>query len=279
VGETFEKNLGGKTDNKIPYSFFFLIFLSFVGCKKETVEVPEERSPVNTELISSIPGKPDSIHGYLYAGYWFQRLPKSSTQTLTTYAVFGDPARNLCANFNHFEDSPLPKPDKNQGNISSSGVTFNTVPLTASYQLYYYLKNTGYYLFDNKAVWASKGNTTFLPLNQNITKGFPKIVDTLITQELKISNGFTVHTNKYFGGCDSACVTIKSSYFTQPFLQKSVVANSSVYFAPEELNFLRADSSARLTLGAFNYSYIILNDKRYLFELSNKMESRLLITP
>lgn len=262
-----------------------LVFLTF--CKKdkktETPSSPSEPAPATTEMASGFPMSKTSVNGYFYACY-------EATYTsnfllganITAFAVFGNPSRNLMANFNHQTDVVIPNTESgNFGNVAMGQVTFSGYQLNeiASSTSTDFIKTTSAGNFNFGTNWNIGGASGFSPFALTVPRGFPVIEDRLGKDTLSLNKDFTIEFNGFISNFDSVTVRISntSNKFTNIAVQKTVGKVDRVTFKAAEFSNLVTSSNATIYFRAFNYSNKKQDSKTYIFELSNKHRRDLMI--
>jgi hypothetical protein len=252
-----------------------IVFLSSCEKKKTIAETPPT---ITTNLASGLLENPSSINGYVYAS---QTNNSSSSNYSYYYAVFGDPARNLMINYNHFNDqignSGFNNADRGNvqvgSNITIAGynITAQVIQSSGSFgEVHYFnfISNS----FNTNASIRTDGNGSFKPLNFTISRGYPKILTSSSTQfTANVKQNYNLDISNLISNFDSLIVRISSNGSPYINVMKNVVAGAkTITFSSQELSGVSQGSYLNLYFQAFNYSNITIEDKRYIFELANK---------
>jgi len=254
-----------------------------MSCKKKEKKTPPEPEPsVTTEMASGLPSNINSINGYLYAGIKYNGS-SSNYFVSSLYAAFSDPGRKLTTSYNHFLDNISNfGSNSNFGNIDVGSVTLNSSFFLSRSSFdpnvfYSSINNSG--PFYNTAHWTSDGNMSFKPLDLDVPKGFPVLTYTLPFTSISRSTGFTLNMAQCGSNYDSITVSINDFSFPQGGIKKTVTPGvTSVTFSASDLSPI-SNSSGTLAVYAYNYSNQTINNKVYLFELSNKYSQYIYIDP
>ena len=170
------------------FLFFGFLFL-FYGCKKKNPVKVEE--PLTTELTRGLPANPSKVNGYLFAGNIYSY---GGTDWISNsfYAVFNDPATDLCKNYRHrwFDYTA-----NDRGANVSVGSVFCNKTLIPVYAVDF--KEIAYNIANRPPVsdsvsWSIEGNSSFQGFEQQFPNGLPEIKDTLAKKEITLGQGFVV---------------------------------------------------------------------------------------
>src|SRR4051812_8873823 len=177
----------------------FAVFIT-ISCKKETT--PQKiQEPVTKEMSNGFPTNPSSINGYFYASYQLNSPPTSGYYFAR--ASFGDPGRNLLANFDHSVETDVFTPNNDdRPNVQVNNVHLNNMPLTNSNSGFsaYFLENTGQSQpFFPDVTWKIQGNKSFVAFEKSVPRGFPNFTsDAANTFTAYMSKGqFELQTNNF----------------------------------------------------------------------------------
>lgn len=261
-----------------------LVFL-LLSCRKKRELAPVEEPLVNRELKAGWPEDIRAVNGYFYASRK-TNYDDPQYSNVTLYAVFRDPAGDLCSNFDHYELTMFPN-FQALGNVKVGSVYFGSETLLPS-ELgmgISYAMNLEFPtpMLPATASWQTDGNGSFKPVNIKVGRGFPHVSDSAVSSiqnySLSISRGFTLNLGSSVSNFDSLVVTLNT--FTSKVVRKTLNPGENVvYFSSDDLSALANQSaSGRLSLNAFNYSNMIIENKTYLFELSNKLQVNMMIWP
>lgn len=260
------------------YTKLLLAFgaLLLTACKKETVLVPEEEPAVSTAMKRGLPPRPDSTHGYLYAGYSFP-YESEKKPAINLFAFFGDPARRLTSNFDAWSDAGKNASAEHKANINVKSVLFNThtdLFWNNNTSVYSFQSEAYPHLLNGKASWQVTGNLTFEPFSVDLAHGFPQIVDSSVTFLYDGASSVKFDPGSYFSNFDSAGVRI-NSLDKKFILQKTVAAGKGeLAFSQQELSFLSKGSSNEIVFFASNYAHMTVKNKKHIFQLSSKFYKR-----
>lgn len=254
-----------------PITAILILFagITVCGCKKKKPETPAEPEPVNSGMISGLPANYKSLNGYFYAGY---NKPYAGNYTYHAfYAAFSDPTRNLLGNFNHFDDYAVGHPSKT-GNIDVGEVFFNssTANKNNSSSSITYFTYTSTQSFPNfNAQWQIEGNGSFKPLNEQVPGGFPEVNINPTVSSISLSAGYSFTVAGNISNYDSLLVEI---YRDNSARVRKIVSPEQqvVSFSPADLSVFNTSSTAYVFFYAYNYSHKTINNKLFVFELSNK---------
>jgi len=259
---------------KVQIVLILSLFL-LIGCRKQEITVPEEEELKSEPMKKGIVNKCDSIHGYLTAYQQFQ-LPNNNI--IYQYnAYFGDPARNLLSNYNRFENYSYAPEEQDRANLKLGSVQFNSTTLSwfaGQVSSYNYYQNNSTKIKINPE-WKVQGNKTFTGFTVNVDRGFPVIKDsTTITTHSLSTNSMIFDLSDHFENCDSMMVWItQSSGYYIPMIRRIVHSSQPVVtFSDIELSNLQAGYIYSLKFKAYNYSYFMKDNKRYVFEMGTGFE-------
>jgi hypothetical protein len=262
------------------------------SCKKDkteptpTPEQPAVVAPATTDMANGMPSNKKTLNGYLYAGYEVDYNGLVSTNIFNSFAVFADPARDLAANYDHQKDKITNGGSANVGNVTVGDVSFsgNTLFHSASNTSTDISRLITSANFDYGTRWTTQGTTNFKALDLLVTRGFPLIANQSSVDIVSISQGFTVNLTNFISNSDSVTVRVSNFASKNGFsgIQKTVAssASASIVFTSAELSsVLAANQPGYIFYRAFNYSNKTVENKVYLFELSNKLERKLTVNP
>lgn len=250
------------------------LFLFSCNKKKETIDEPEN---INTSLVDGLPENKKLINGYLYSSLQtYQYSSSSSYYYMNSYAIFSDPAKNLISTFNHYYNNKMFVQSIN-GNIDVGNVYINgiTLPksLQSNFEVYYTQGfNSSSNFFNYNATWSTEGNKSFKPINLSIGKGYPLISTNLISigNSISKSSNYTINFGNNISNYDSLIVILEDGNFNGK-IRKTLPQNAtSVTFTPQDMNVLSSSNYGKVGIYAYNYSYIILDSKVNILELSNQ---------
>jgi hypothetical protein len=262
--------------------FIVISTLFFVSCGKK--ELPEPEVPVTetTEIRQGLPAEPQKINGYLYAGLRVSRFGMNYYSNTVLFANFGDPDRNLIANFSHAMDQQIftSGNSKNAPNVSVGRVYFNGLMLGGSGQTNYFISTPmDTLLFEEPPEWVIEGNKTFEPFSVTLPRKGPDIINSLVNFSLQVSNGYTLNMSDLLAGYDSAAVMISSQSAFPAIYKATAVASPVISFSPSELVYLKNRTSSNIMILGYNYSSKTVAGKVYVFEMAAKLERILTIKP
>ena len=252
-----------------------IILLSLFSCDKNKDKVPDEETLVTTELSNGIGANTSKIHGYLYAS-----IKKSISggnyiyYYLRAFACFGDPARNLMSNFEHYSDNTLFFGSENQPNVTVGTVKFSNIQIgSKGSTTYNYSNNQSNPFGATSPIWDTEGNGPFKPFDVTVKRGFPQINLTVNGDTISRNTDFTINMANFISNYDSVVVKIYSGSIT--ITKRISSASNTLTFKKEE--FASFYTYANISYMAFNYSNMTVENKAYIFELSNKLEMPLII--
>jgi len=259
-----------------------IVFLASCNKNKATT-LPADPEPVTTDIANGLPDNPKKINGYAFAENVITYNNGSPNPYVYLMALFGDPARNLIANYDHFTNSQRPISVSNdRENVSVGTLSFNGVPLYNGGSVIYQQNSTMSNVIYNSANWLSDGNLSFKPINTAIPRGFPIINHSTMlptTYSISLSKDFSIDFSNFISNYDSVSVSLSSSSFSQYQIKKTLSsASNSITFSKTELSVLYTTTYGNITFAAFNYSNKIIEDKIYVFELSNRINMTLVIS-
>ena len=262
---------------KIKLFILAVVSTTLFSCKKTEIEAPSQAIAASGDFSNGIPS--GKINGYLYAC----DVNYSGFGYLSTYAVFGDPARMLNRNFEHRDERTVLTGTDNIGNVSVGNLQFSGYNVYSYYQgsntlSYYYMNNISYQN-NLSAAWLSDGNKSFAPLNVAIPRGFPLLSDSLIktsnNNSITVANGYNISLNKFIGNYDSLYVRVANSS-DGSFVAKMFNNTQSPSFSADELRTIFPGSGNTygfVEVAAYNYSNKLISGKSYLFELARRREN------
>jgi hypothetical protein len=261
-----------KLDLKNQLIFLGIVLCAF-SCKKETPKV-EEPEPVNTQMTRGLPANPKKINGYLYAGFTtYINSYSVPDNRLTMFASFGDPARALTSNYNHYTESNQFLGGNNQSNVSVGNIYFNNFTIISNGSTFYNYTTNYAVNFNFEARWATSGKGSFLAQDEVIPSKFPVVNISAVSTKTVINKNddFVLNLNSFASNYDSVCVVINTNMYDYSQIKKVVPAGvSSIVFSKSELTALYPGSNTTITYAAFNYSNKTINDKVFIYELANR---------
>jgi hypothetical protein len=244
---------------------FLLLF--FFSCRKASKPDPYVAG-ITTDLAPGLPASIEDLNGYFYFG----TITYGNTIT-HGYAAFNEPARNLVKNFDRYWWDYT----RAVGNVSVGDLYVNEqliLPSGSGTNIYYNASLSDVVPFSVK--WKTSGNGAFRPLNQLISRGFPKSnVETLNNMVVKKSAGLVINARTYFFNYDSLVIFLRdgpSLQITKRFTAKDTL----IFFSPAEL---KDCTQPQLSFYTYNYSYRFLDGKKLLFELSSAKFSNINLVP
>lgn len=253
--------------------------LLLTACQKPKPKpAPEpEETPVTTDLQEGIPTSL-VVNGYLYANA--NSPAGSGNVSVRCHAVFSDPTRSLPGGFDHYNNVERQR----LGNISVGDVVFNGEFLNEfnnetdlSYNLF-----TNSFTFSYEASWNSQGNGTFKPLQQELPRGFPRINSSAIPLSLKRSENLVFNASALCTSYDSLVVMLTGlGGSSSPRLRKAIFKSEAqlVFTSAELSSFLSSNQlSTQCQVFGFNYAHRMIENKSYLFELSDKIFRTISVT-
>lgn len=259
----------------------------FTFCKKDKKTDPEPSTPsepATTDISNGLPASKNSINGYMYASanatFVNGGIPVSATYKC--FAVFGDPARNLMSNYDHYTDKSrrsnnnLEYPNVTMPNVSFSGASvFVSASATTPENSY-----SGYISNLNSLEWNANGAANFQAVGVVLPRKFPKIKQRVKPDTLFLDRNFVIQLDTaLFGNMDSLNVRLSNSTSENAFgVQKTVAGNAgNITFNMSELTGLSASPYAFIWFKAYNYSNKRQSNKTHVFELSAKARMPLVI--
>jgi hypothetical protein len=166
------------------------------------------------------------------------------------------------------------------GNVNMCGYNLNKSN-TSSNSLQYTYNNSFSNDFSYSSAIYTDGNGSFKPINFSIPRGFPKVAAPTGTLTVSKSAGLTLDISPYISNYDSVIVRFGTTGSTSTFgnPRKGISNNTStVSFSSQELSSLYTGTYQYLSFMAYNYSNKMIDDKMYVFELSNKLTFYITIT-
>jgi len=259
-------------------AIFSFLFIS--ACKKEEITTVEKEPLITGEMINGLPGDQKKISGYLHAS-----ISKGSYYYLYLYAAFSEPASSLLTSYNHYSNNYWSISSKAAfGNIDVGEVSFNnnyilnSAPSKPTF-LYHY--NSPIMLPYPAPIWSTEGNKSFGAINLTIERGFPLMNLNPDSVALISMSGFTLDPKNIISNYDSLIVLIDDNLGSTPALRKNIGAiNTPIVFSAEDFkNFWQGTTSGSIMIYAFNYSNKIVDNRMYVFELSNKFSQNIILSP
>jgi hypothetical protein len=242
----------------------------FTTCKKEKDEPGETAELITTEVQNGLPQYPTQINGYMYADF-VSNGNGTDQGRYQGFAGFGDPARNVMSNYNHYTDQMrFSQSFENQVNVQVGNVYFNNRILSRNQggSVNYNLFSDGISFFDKSATWTADGNKSFVAFNRSVPRGFPLVADAPNTSTVSISAGYEVDLSaSRIQNYDSVSVVIGHQFGTN--VRKTVAAGKSVVFTTSELQ-QQGTSYVQTSIKAFNYSHFTVQNKTYVVELAKE---------
>jgi len=264
--------------------YFALIILGIgvvVACKKTEVPSDVTQESSSSPMAPGLPGDFRKINGYLYAS-------GSSSQNgsfFAGYAIFGDTARDLMSNFDHYEqhsrNNANMATNPNRGNVNVGGITFSGYNFfqsasSTAWAYSYSSQNFGGSLYTTN--WKVGGNKSFKPQDVYVTRGFPVINDTVIPSNgpstLTISKGYSLSTQPtQLSNYDSLLVIITVVQTPTMSIKKVFVPGKAVSFSKQELDTFKTHENnyANVFVKGYNYSNQTVAGKKYVYELSREL--------
>jgi hypothetical protein len=266
---------------KIHWQIVVLITLSFIaGCKKEHLDPPPAQDTSTTELRSGLPDKASLLYGYFFAGYNYNRLSGDTGETITCFAEFCDPSKNLLNDVDRKNDLQVGLYNYH-GNVDMGVLHYNGTSLDFS-SGYYALNEGPPSLIDQQMKWEVQGTAMIPGFTQNLKNEFPVYKDTIRELQLRSSESFTVNLSDYFDRWDSVVAKIISftNYYNAYYVVKAGGNKDSVIvFSSKQLDFLPASPGGRLLVRAFRYFHRTIQGRPCVFELSTGVLLTLKISP
>jgi hypothetical protein len=262
-----------KSHHIMKYSTYLVAVTLFVqfSCTKKSDKISKEEPPVNKELSNGLGSNFSKINGYLYAS-----MKKSSYggsgfyYSLRAFASFGDPVRNLMSNYDHVNENTFFMEFENQPNITVGNVKFSDIQIgSKGTTIYNYNSNQSNSAIAISSSWDTEGNGPFKPIDLSVKRGFPQINSTSFVETISKNNDFTINTSNFVSNYDSVVVKIYVGSIT--ITKRISSASSTITFKKEELSGFY-NSYPYISYMAFNYSNMTVEDKSYVFELSNRLE-------
>jgi len=256
----------------------------FISCNKnKAITPPADPEPVTTDITNGLPDDPRKINGYFYAGNAVNIYSGNNSIGVYEYAVFGDPSRNLMANYNHLTNTSRFSGNQNDvGNVSDGDLFFNGMMIGSAGNTNYMQSNSYGGSSNSSAHWVSSGNLSFKPIDLTVPRGFPTIIQpAYTTYSLNRGADLTINFSNFISNYDSICVALSDygSTGAQYKIRKAISSGvNSITISQTELSVLSTTSYGNITFAAFNYSNKIIEDKIYVFELSNRINMTLVIS-
>ncbi len=267
-----------------PRSIWAMLLLAaiccFFSCRKAAVEVPlTDPEPVSTPLQSGLPERYDTLNGLMYAGYSYISTQNQNSYLLDLFAGFHDPGGDLLEAINITNSTFILW----KANVSVGELRFNGTVLPQSKSgnsFCYFAENIAVYPQKTLAgaVWKAEGKTTYKPFEIKIEKDFPQFIDSLATFEAKLDSGLTLDCAQYFSNFDSVVVELKANFSNTRLKAVATPDSSLIYFSPAELSSFPPSSGHLIFITAFNYSHIVIENKKHIFILSKMMQKNLKAT-
>lgn len=252
-----------------------LLALGFSACNKKESTTPTP--PVNVGINNGMGDGPTKIHGYLYASYKKTVYSGSGnyfSSNLYALANFGDPKRNLMSNFDHAKEGSTFFSGSDQPNVSVGTVNFSGLVFNNSSTTNYFMSSTQYALSDLSPSWSTRGNGPFKPISISLPRLFPQITSTSKGDTTSRNNDYTIQVSNFISNYDSVVVRIQNTNFE---VSKRIGKESNtITFTKGELASMYS-SYCTISYMAFNYSNMTVEDKKYVFELGNKLDLQLYI--
>lgn len=270
---------------KLAFIPVFALLVLACDKKKTSTSTP---SAVTTELADGLPDNFRAINGYFCGDARTNYSGSYTTASLTFYAAFADPARNLMANFNPITDQILFNNNNgNAGNVSVGSVFISGMQVPSSSfftnEFHYFNNNSGTQQnFNYSPQISMQGNGTFKPMNLSVKRGYPKIsLASSTSYSLSLSQNFVVDVGPIASNYDSLTVSLGYSG-ANGNLRKTIASGNTttITFTSAELSNagLYPGNNYTINFMGFNYSNITVEDKVYVFELINKGSFYLYIT-
>lgn len=259
----------------------------FAFCKKDKKTDPEPATPsepATTEIASGLPANKSSINGYLYAtvSVTYANMGFPTNGINKCFTVFGDPARNLMSNYDHYLDksrrsnNTLEHPNVTVPNVTFSGANLSLSASSTTPENSF----SGFTSNISNPEWTISGAASFQDLGVLIPRKFPKIKARTNMDTLFLDRNFVIQLDTaLFGNMDSLNVRISNSTSENAFgIQKTVAGNAgNITFNVSEYGSLSASAYAFIWFRAYNYSNKRQSNKTHVFELSSKARMPLMI--
>jgi hypothetical protein len=249
--------------------------LFIASCKKTDIPSTVAEEASSTSMTNGLPEDRTAINGYLYANYISNG--NGSFSSIVNYAVFGDNARNLMSNFNHYSEqsstnTSTTNPDRGNVNVGTISFSGNMLYQSASGTAWSYFMQQQTTNKNPVANWKSDGNKSFKSMDLYVNRGFPIVSDTLLKSSttITVSAGHTIALGSQVKNYDSLIVCLTSYNTPTVQVRKVFTPGSPVVFSKQELDTLKNRSYVNVYLRAINYSNMTSNGKKYIFELSRK---------
>lgn len=272
---------------KNPLGLVLIFSLTFfISCNKnKTTTTPADPEPITTDMANGLPDNPKKINGYAFAQTLVNLNSGNTNGFVYLFAMFGDPTRNLIANYDHFSNNQRSVNSTNdRGNVSVGDLSFNGLMLN-NFGSVVYQQTSNFASSLNYANWHSDGNLSFKPLNLSVARGFPAIkqpsASATSSYSIGISKDLTITFSDFISNYDSVCVTMNdySSGSNGYKIRKTVSSvSNSITFSQTELSVLNTTPYGNINFVAYNYSNKTIEDKIYVFELSNRLNMTLVIS-
>jgi hypothetical protein len=254
------------------------------SCKKKdptpaTPPASPGTPPVTTNLESGLPANSTSIDAYLYAGY-LTDVSYASDYNLSMFSAFAGSSRNLFTNYDHRNDKQLiPGNADLRGNSDVGNVTFsgNAISKSASPTNSAYYTSSVLSSTTSLTKWKVDGGNGFVATEVDITRGYPLVMAPPATG-ISVNAGFAFKVSDFISNYDSVNVRL-TAYNKAPYgfhVEKTVASSAdSIRFTKAELTpAYPSYQYLYLTIKAYNYSHKTISDKKYVFELSNKVYNK-----
>ncbi len=250
------------------------------ACKKKEFVQPDE------PLLSSAQTKglpqDKKISGYFYAEQIKYFRQNNHDTYVFLYSAFREPAADLVAGYDHNSNNESASNSASFGNINVGRVIYNnTFTLSAQSIPKKFAYSYASVIFpDTSAGWSIEGNRTFGPIKISPSRGFPKLDDLDTAPFERVSKtGFTLDIAHRASNYDSL-VVIMEDYFSRIQIAKRIGPSCAAIFSEEELKALyQWTPYGYITICAYNYSNIMIENRVYVFELAKKYTQNITIVP
>jgi hypothetical protein len=254
-------------------SISFSLFLFSCNNKEKKAEQP---AVINKRLSDGFPENKKSVNCYLYSSFVVTKYASSSPNYGSyQYAIFSDPSKNLINSYSHYTNSKLFSQSAS-GNVDVGNVSFNgqTIYKNLTNEVYYTANYNSSIPFGSmSANWKTDGNKTFLPMDVTINKGHPIILsgNLNIGNSISKNSNFTLNISGNITNYDSLIVILEDGNWGGKIRKTADINTSSLTFTPVDMSIFSTGSNyGKLSIYAYNYSNMTVNNKVTLFELSNQ---------
>ena len=264
-----------------PILYFALVAALISGCRKESVNIPDQPQVKNTELRNGLPPSIDTIHGMFYAGFRLNRLNNQNNHSLVLSACFRDPPAGLLSTFHYYNEHIL---FPGIGNVSVGDVAFRNQMLNESQGGPTVSYNGNSFVISLNSVdapvsWSTEGNKSFTPLKITVTRGFPKFLDTASAIIVSKSKGLALNVRNIFGNYDSVVVQVSDQWSFASHMKAIADPDSVIAFDSIDVAEMVPSNNHKVKVMAFNYSNITRENKNYVFILGSRIEKQIAVKP